>query len=94
MKYSKNIGQMFENAVFIKIFEDYKEISYWSELESEVDFIFDKTALNVTSQDEIHEREFRGLNDFKKKHRNFSSFIVSKSLEKDGIMPIIKFLKG
>jgi predicted AAA+ superfamily ATPase len=85
---------MFENAVFIKIFEDYKEISYWSELESEVDFIFDKTALNVTSQDEINEREFRGLNDFRKKRRNFSSFIISKSLEKDGIMPIIKFLKG
>ncbi len=50
-KYSKNQGQMFENAVFVKLAEKYKEISYWGELNSEVDFVAEKTAINVTAAD-------------------------------------------
>lgn len=93
MKYSKNSGQMFENSVFIKLFERYDEISYWGELSSEVDFIINKTAINVTSTDEIPEREFKGLEEFNKKHKSFELIIISKSLKKEGITPVKDFLE-
>jgi len=93
IKYSKNLGQMFENTVFIKMFENYKEISYWGELTSEVDFIAEKTAINVTAIDKIPEREFKGLEEFSRKHKNFSLFIISKSLKKENVIPILDFLK-
>ncbi len=92
MKYSENTGQMFENSAFIKLFEKYNEVSYWGELSSEVDFIVNKMALNVTSTDTIPEREFKGLEEFKKKYNGFASIIISKSLKKEGIIPIKDFL--
>jgi predicted AAA+ superfamily ATPase len=92
-KYSKNIGQMFENTVFIKLAENYNEISYWGELDSEVDFIVEKTAINVTSTDKIPERELKGLEDFNKKHKGFASLIISNKLKKEKITPLIEFLK-
>ena len=93
IKYSKNIGQMFENTILIKLLENYKEISYWSELECEVDFIVEKKAINVTSIDKIPEREIKGLTRFNNKYNGFDSLIISKSLKKNGIVPIIEFLK-
>ncbi len=93
MKYSKNIGQMFENSVFIKLFEKYNDVSYWGELNSEVDFIVNKTAINVTSTDNVPEREFRGLDEFNKKYRGFTLIIISKSLKKENVIPIKYFLK-
>lgn len=92
-KYSKNIGQMFENSVFIKLFEKYKEISYWGELSSEVDFVINKTAINVTSTDKIPKREYKGLEEFSKKYKNFTLIIISKSVKKEGVIPIKDFLK-
>lgn len=93
IKYSKNTGQQFENAVFFKLAEKYKEISYWGELKSEVDFIVNKTAINVTSSDNIKEREFKGLNDFNEKHKGFNLILISNSLKKEEIIPIKEFLK-
>ena len=93
MKYSKNIGQMFENSIFIKLFEKYNEISYWGESSSEVDFVINKTAINVTSTNEIPEREFKGLEEFNKKHKNFKLIIISKSIKKGRIIPIKDFLE-
>lgn len=93
IKYSKNLGQMFENTVFIKLAENYKEISYWGELKSEVDFIVEKTAINVTSADNILERESKGLEDFNKKHKGFDLKIITKSLKKDNTIPLLEFLK-
>ncbi len=92
-KYTKERGRQFENTVLLKLLEKYKEISYWGELKSEVDFIINKTAINVTSTNDIPDREFIGLEDFKKEHKNFSSLIVSDSLKKEGIIPIRDFLK-
>ncbi len=94
MKYTQNTGQMFENSVFIKLFEKYKEISYWGELSSEVDFIVNKTAINVTSTDDIPKREFKGLEDFNKKYKGFTSLIICRSLRKEGIFPIKDLLKN
>ncbi len=91
--YSKNIGQMFENAVCIKLIETYPEISYWNEMKFEVDFIAGKIAINVTASDKILEREFKGLNDFDKEHKGFMPVIISKSLKKDNIIPLTEFLK-
>ena len=93
IKYSKNIGQMFENSVFIKLFEKYNEISYWGELNSEVDFIVNKTAINVTSADDIPEREFKGLDEFDKKHKGFTLLIISNLLKKRNVIPIRDFLR-
>jgi len=93
IKYSKNIGQMFENTILIKLLENYKEVSYWSELESEVDFIVEKKAINVTSVDKIPEREIKGLTRFSNKHKGFDSLIISKSFKRNQIIPIIEFLK-
>jgi len=91
-KYSKNQGQKFENSVFIKLYEKYNEISYWGELSSEVDFIINKTAINVTSIDKIPDREFKGLEEFSNKHKGFALIIISKSLKKEKIIPIKEFL--
>jgi predicted AAA+ superfamily ATPase len=93
IKYSKNLGQMLENTVFIKLAEKYREISYWGERDSEVDFIVEKTAINATATDQIPEREFKGLEDFNKKHKGFASLIVSKSLKKENIISLADFLK-
>lgn len=93
IKYSENLGKMYENIVLIKLIEKYKEISYWSDNYSEVDFIVDRTAINVTAIDKIHEREFGGLEEFNKKYKGFSLTVISKSLRKEGIFPILDFLK-
>lgn len=93
IKYSKNRGRMFENTVLIKLLEKFDEISYWSELKSEVDFIVDRKAINVTATNRVHERERRGLEDFTKKHRNFSTLVITESLTKDNMIPLVTFLK-
>jgi uncharacterized protein len=80
IKYSENLGQMFENTTLIRLSERFEEISYWAELKSEVDFIVDNTAINVTATDRVPERELRGLDDFKKKNRYFSSLIITQSI--------------
>ena len=93
IKYTKNTGQMFENTIFIKLAEEHKEISYWGENEYEVDFIIEKTAINVTSTDKIPEREFKGLEEFNKKHKGFNTIIIAPTLKKENITPIKEFIK-
>jgi predicted AAA+ superfamily ATPase len=93
MKYAKNTGQMFENTAFIKLAEKYNEISYWGEIDSDVDFITEKNAINVTATDKIPDREFKGLEDFQKKYEGFTTTIISHTLKKDNIIPIKEFLK-
>ncbi len=93
IKYSKNKGQMFENTVLIKLFSENKEINYWDNSESEVDFVFDKIAINVTATDTIPEREFSGLEKFNKEHKNFSTLIITESKKEDNLLPIKEFLK-
>lgn len=94
IKYSKNLGQQFENAVFIKLREQFKEIYYWSEMKSEVDFIVDNTAINVTATDNVHQREIQGLEDFQKKHKNFSVILVTKSTTKENMVALQDFLRN
>jgi len=93
IRYSKNKGQMFENTVLLRLLEQFSEISYWSELKSEVDFVVSKLAINATSEDEIPEREMRGLKEFCEAHAGFSHLLITPSTTKEGIVPILKFLK-
>lgn len=93
ISYSKNHGQMFENTVLIKLAKESNEISYWEESGAEVDFITKTTAINVTSTDEIPEREFTGLQNFLKKHKRFSTLLISNNIKKNNIIPLIDFLK-
>lgn len=92
IKYSKNRGQMFENTVIIRLAEQFEDVSYWSDLRSEVDFIVDKSAINVTASDEVREREILGLENFNKKHKGFSLLLVTPSTKKEGIIPLLEFL--
>ena len=94
IKYSRNRGQMFENTVLLKLLEQFEEVSYWSELTSEVDFIVNKLAMNVTSEDKIPEREIHGLEEFCKNHTGFSTLLITPSTKKEGIVSLSDFLRG
>ncbi len=93
VKYSKNQGQMFENTVLISLLKEFKEVSYWSDADSEVDFVVKKIAINVTATDKIPIREWKGLEAFKKKHKQFSLLLVTHSLNKENIISLRKFLE-
>ncbi len=93
VKYSKDKGRKFENTVLIKLLEGHEYISYWSELKSEVDFVAGRMAINVTATDDVPDREHRGLKDFQERHKGFSPLLISESIEKEGVMPIEKFLR-
>ena len=92
VKYQGNKGQLFENAVLIHLAAKFKEVHYWSTLKTEVDFIVDKMAINVTATDTIPEREERGLQEFVKKHRNFTSLLITESKTGEKVMPLREFL--
>ena len=92
IKYSDDLGRLFENSALIKLIGGFDDISYWSDLGSEVDFIVNRLAINVTATNNLNEREFEGLKDFEKKHSGFSSIIVTKSLTKGNLVAIRDFL--
>jgi len=93
IRYSRNLGQMFENSVLIRLFEQFDDVSYWAELKSEVDFIVDGRAINVTATDDIAEREARGLEDFLNRNKNFSSLLITRSITKGNKVSLPVFLK-
>ena len=93
VKYSKNEGQMFENTVLIKLLENFNEVSYWSDTGSEVDFVVERKAINVTATDRIPAREWKGLEEFQKEHKQFSLLLVTKSMDKENAISMKKFLE-
>jgi len=92
IKYSENLGQKFENTVLIKLAERFDEISYWSELKSEVDFIADRLAINVTANDKMSKREMQGLENFQKANKNFYPMLITNSISKGNMISLRKFL--
>ncbi len=92
VKYQGNKGQLFENTVLIHLAAKFKEVHYWSTLKTEVDFIVDKVAINVTATDIIPEREEIGLQEFVKKHRNFGSLLITESKTGEKMVPLREFL--
>lgn len=93
VQYRKSRGQMFENAVLVKLAGNFDEISYWSEIKSEVDFVAGENAINVTATDAIPEREWKGLEDFGKKHKNLEPVLVTESITRDKMISLEDFLK-
>ncbi len=75
VEFTKNLGKKYENAVCVKLFELFEEVSYWSE-KNEVDFVVDNLAINVVSSKSIPEREYLGLEEISKKFKQITSFIL------------------
>lgn len=95
MQYFKNLGQLYENAVLLKLYRTKRkldDVMYWSELKSEVDFIINEKAINVTATDKINEREMAGLEEFKKKHKQFSLLLITQSTTKGNMISLSEFL--
>lgn len=70
------LGKQYENVIASKLFTKNKDIYYWSEGESETDFITENTGINVTATKDIPLREEKGLQDLQKKHKNIQKFIL------------------
>ena len=92
IRFSKNLGQMYENSVLIKLMENKNEVSYWSEEMAEVDFIAGNEAINVTATDHIPLRETIGLSKFKETHKQFATLLITRTKSDKESMPLIKFL--
>jgi len=88
----ENKGQQYENAAFIKLLQLGLSPQYWLSINSEVDFIVNTIAINITSTDKIPERERKGLDEFQKIQSNFSTMLVAKSDAKEGILSLQSFL--
>ena len=101
-KFSGDMGRLAENLVFIELKRRGNDIYYWNGA-NEVDFVFKNkddslTAINITYSDEINEREFKGLKEFKNKFKSKVKEIILITLDyedkKDGIrlIPLWKWL--
>ena len=96
MQYFKNFGQLYENAVLFQLYkikEKLEDIMYWSDANSEVDFVVGKKAINVTATDKIPAREWIGLEEFQKKYKQFSLLLITKSTNKENNVSLKKFLE-
>ncbi|MDD9954289.1 MAG: ATP-binding protein [Candidatus Woesearchaeota archaeon] len=92
VKYSQNLGWLYENSVLIHLARQFQEVNYWSDGSSEVDFVVEKVAINVTATDDVPEREYAGIDAFAKKHKGFAQILITKREEADMRTPIEKFL--
>lgn len=94
--FKRNMSKLYENAVAIKLNSSKKELMYWLD-ESEIDFIFDKTAMQVVSNVDIPEREIKSFENFEKKHKGFKKILINPEKEehinKVKLIPLKKFLE-
>jgi hypothetical protein len=99
-KFSDDLGKLAEGTVLVELKRRCKEIYFWRD-KREVDFIVregdELTAINVTYTDKLHERERKGLLEFKEKYKGAKLVIITKELEQkseDGIyyIPLWKWL--
>ena len=85
--HSKDEGKLAENAVLIELKRRNKEPYYWKN-KGEVDFVIKNkdqsiTAINVTYNDEINEREIKALIEFKEKFKKTNKLVIlTKNIEK------------
>ena len=78
--FSQDYGWLAENLVFIELQKQGVELYYWKDKE-EVDFVVKHkdhsiTAINVTYDNEIKERELSALAEFKGKHRKVKKLLL------------------
>ncbi len=84
-KFSKDIGKLAENCVFLELKRRNKKIYYWKG-KNEIDFIVKNDhliAVNVSYDDNIPERETKGLLEFKKEYPESDLIIITKDIEKE-----------
>lgn len=96
MQYFQNVGQLYENTALLQLYqakEKLEEITYWSDAGSEVDFVVGRKAINITATDKIPAREWKGLEEFQKKHKRFSLLLVTKSIDKENTISMRTFLE-
>ncbi len=96
MQYFQNVGQLYENAVLLQLYqtkEKLEEIMYWSDANSEVDFVVGKKAINVTAADKIPPREWKGLEEFQRNYKQFTVLLITKSIDKEKVVSMKKFLE-
>lgn len=87
--FSKDIGRLAENMVFLKLAQEYKEIYYWKdEKQREVDFIIkDKSRIKVIQicwnmdEEETKQREIKSLLKALEKFRLKEGLVITEDLE-------------
>lgn len=97
MQYSQNLGQLYENTVLLHLYtikEKLESIMYWSDANSEVDFVVGKKAINVTATDKIPAREWKGLEEFQKNYKQLTVLLITKSIDKENVVSLSNFLEG
>jgi hypothetical protein len=99
-KFSRDMGKLSENIVFLELIRRGFEVYYWKN-KNEVDFVTkneagELEAINVSFTDEIPDRETKGLEEISKEKRVRTRLILTKELEKEenGIkfIPLWKWL--
>lgn len=79
--YTPDLGRKAETAVAIELARQEKEVQYYSN-EYEIDFVVKEglgiTAINASYTDKPPEREARGLEEFKKQHKNAKTILLDK----------------
>ena len=96
IKFSRDTGKKYENAVCIKVLAKYETAAYWSE-KNEVDFIANGNAINVVSSEAVPEREYKGIEELKTKFKNIKeAMIVTKNRKETKknitLLPLSEFL--
>jgi len=97
-KFSDNIGKSLENAVFLELKRNYKEIYYYRDLNSECDFIVKEKnyitqAIQVTydmSDADTKNREIKGLLKACKNFNLMSGVIITYDTDEEIIYDDIK----
>lgn len=99
--FSRDEGKLVENCVLVELKRRGNDVYYWKN-KGEVDFIIKHkdqslTAINVSFTDEIDDREFKALTEFKRTFKKTKEFILlTKTTEKkqQGIecVPVWKWL--
>jgi hypothetical protein len=93
----KDKSKQYENAIAKYLHSMGKDIMYWLG-DAEIDFIYEKYAVQVTASDNIPERELKAFRSFEKKNKNFDKILIcplrKEKKENIDIVPIEDFLSG
>lgn len=92
----ENTGALYENCIAIHLHEHKKDITYWTD-KKEIDFIYEKTALQVTAENTIAPRELQAFDEFEKKHKNYRRQLITpnkkEKSEATEIIPLKEFIE-
>ena len=96
-RFSEDIGKLYENAVFLKLKREGKEIYYWKN-KSEVDFVVKEgiavkeliqVSKNIKNK-KTKEREIKGLIEAAKEFKQKEAKIITEDTEKEELIQNIK----